>query len=73
MICKLKKDDFLSNEENTIRFIDLLSQKQESRRSVTAHSAGDADTIIVQTAIESAASVLTPLLVKTQICWDGYF
>ena len=27
MICKLKKDDFLSNEENKFRFINLLSQK----------------------------------------------
>ena len=69
MICKLKKDDLLSNEENKIRFINLLSQKLESRGCNAAHSAGDADTIMEQKAIQSAAL----LLVKTQICWYCYF
>ena len=48
LICKLKKDEFLSNEENKQRFINLLSQKLESRGLIIAHSVGDADTLIVQ-------------------------
>ena len=50
----LKKDSFLSNPKNKQRFLVLLGQALENERCVTHHANGDADLLIVTTAIESA-------------------
>jgi len=62
MLAKLKKEDFLSNKENKQKFINLLSGKLELSGSTTLHAEGDADLLIVQTAIQSAQSVATVLI-----------
>ena len=54
MTCKLKKEDFLSNEKNKEKFLQLMGRKLESAGHVVYYSSGDADCLIVRTALESA-------------------
>lgn len=62
MVAKLKKGDFLSNKENKQKFINLLEEQLELSGCTTIHVEGDADLLIVQTAIQSARSVTTVLV-----------
>ena len=62
MLAKLKKEDFLSNKENKQKFINLLSGKLELSGCTTIHAEGDADLVIVQTAIQSAQPGATVLI-----------
>ena len=54
MVFTGKKDDFLGNEENKQRFINLLSQHIKSLCMNVLHAPSDADTLIVKTALNSA-------------------
>ena len=54
MIMKSKKEAFLSNKDNKQRFIKLLSDRLEEVGCTTHHADGDADVLIVQTAVQSA-------------------
>ena len=48
------KDEFLSNKENKQRFIHMLSDKLEQVGCKAHHASGDADLLIVQTAVAAA-------------------
>ena len=62
MTCKLKKEDFLSNEKNKESFLKLLGQNLENSGHTVYHSSGDADCLIVKTALESAQNTTTVLI-----------
>ena len=49
--CKTKKEHFLSNCENKQNFINMLGQCQQENGIYVQHATGDADLLIVQTAI----------------------
>ena len=54
MKLQTKKEEFLANAENKQRFINLLSNKLRGLALNVYHAAGDADLLIVKTAIECA-------------------
>ncbi|CAC5408278.1 unnamed protein product [Mytilus coruscus] len=56
MSCKTKKEIFLSNIENKQQFINLLTKKLSEKGCKTFRASGDADTLIVQTAVSCAAN-----------------
>ena len=56
---KTKKEHFLSNYENKQRFIDMLSSKLQEHGVEIFHTESDADLLIVQTAVDSAANSAT--------------
>ena len=58
----MKKDHFLSNAKNKQLFIMLLSQFLENIGCETHHAPGDADVLIVKTAVESARTRSTVLV-----------
>lgn len=62
MILQTKKEEFLSNKENKQRFIALLSQKLEQSGCEVHQARADADLLIVQTAVATAASRVTVLV-----------
>ena len=62
MSITLKKDNFLSNPKNKQRFLMMLSQALQNAGCVTHHSDGDADLLIVKTAVESAQTNTTVLV-----------
>ncbi|XP_073240418.1 uncharacterized protein [Porites lutea] len=49
-----KKDNFLANPKNKQRFINMLSRFLQEDNCPTYHAEGDADVLIVKTAVESA-------------------
>ena len=55
MALETKKEEFLSNKYNKQRFLALLSQRLEQAGCETHKARGDADVLIVQTALTSAA------------------
>lgn len=57
-----KKENFLKNKENKQRFLHMLSNKLEIAGCTTFHAKGDADTLIVRTAIDCAEVVNTVLV-----------
>ena len=50
----LKKDNFPANPKNKQRFINMLSRFLQEDNCPTYHAEGDADVLIVKTAVESA-------------------
>lgn len=50
----LKKDNFLANPNNKKRFINMLSRFLQEDNCATYHAEGNADVLIVKTAVESA-------------------
>ncbi|CAH3022720.1 unnamed protein product, partial [Porites evermanni] len=62
MRLKTKKEHFLSNCENKQRFIDMLSSKLQEHGVKTLHAESDADLLIVQTAVDSAANSATTVV-----------
>ena len=62
MPLKTKKEHFLSNSENKQRFIDMLSSKLQEHGIKTLHAESDADLLIVQTAVDSAANSATTVV-----------
>ena len=58
----LKKKKFLSNEQNKQRFIILLSQRLEQSGCEIHQATGDADVLIVHTALKSATEQETVLV-----------
>jgi hypothetical protein len=62
MVMKSKKETFLSNNINKQRFIGLLSERLEEVGCETHHATGDADVLIVQTAVRAAANSQTILV-----------
>jgi len=61
-VLSLKKDDFLSNKVNKQRLINFLCGKLEMAGCSTFQAKGDADTLIVRTAVDSAQLVDTVLV-----------
>ena len=61
-VVTLKKAAFLSNSENKHRFLSLMSFYLEQAGCESRHAKGDADFLIVQTAVESAKSKSTVLV-----------
>ena len=55
IICSMKEDVFLSNKTNKQRFITLLSSHLQQNNIVVIHAEADADVLVAETAIESAA------------------
>ena len=62
MIIKSKKEEFLANKDNKQKFINLLRDKFEAAGCSTDHASGDADLLIVQTAVNSARNNTTVLV-----------
>ncbi len=62
MVIKSKKDEFLANEINKQRFINLLSDCLEKAGCDTFHATHDADVLIVTKAVESAKAINTILV-----------
>lgn len=62
MKINLKKDLFLSNRKNKQMFLDMLSRCLREHGCETRHANGDADLLIVKTAVESARSRPTILV-----------
>lgn len=62
MPIKTKKEHFLANSSNKQRFILMLSQKLQEYGIRTVHADGDADLLIVQTAVECASRHPTTLI-----------
>ena len=58
----LRKDEFLSNQVNKQRFINLFSENLEHAGYSTRHAKGDADVMIVDTAITKARDQTTVLI-----------
>ena len=56
MPLKTKKEPFLSKCENKQRFINMLISKLQEHGVKTLHAESDADLLIVQTAVDSAAN-----------------
>lgn len=54
MVCKSPKEHFLSNSANKQRMINLMGRTFEDKGFRVFHSEGDADLLIVQTAIQEA-------------------
>ena len=61
-VLSLKKTEFLSNKANKHRFLCILSSYLEKAGCSTIQSKGDADVLIVQTAVQSSKSVTTVLV-----------
>ena len=59
---KLKKNEFLGNKVNKQRFLNMLSSFLEKAGCTMIHAKGDADILIVKTAVESAKVVNTVLI-----------
>ena len=57
----MKKEKFLANSENKQRFINMLSGYLETKCKVY-HAPADADVLIVQKTLESAAIMDTALI-----------
>ena len=62
MLISLKKKDFLSNQENKQRFINLLAEKLRIAGCTVFQAPGDADLLIVQTAVQVARTHTTVLV-----------
>lgn len=62
MVLKVKKQDFLSHNENKQRFIYLLSDALERAGYEVHHAKGDADLLIVKTAVAIAKDHPTVLV-----------
>ena len=62
MSVTLKKDNFLSNPKNKQRFLSMLSEALQNVGCITHHANGDADLLIVKTAVESARTSTTVLV-----------
>ena len=58
----LQKNNFLANPKNKQRFINMLSRCLQEDNCPTYHAEGDADVLIVKTAVESARVRNTVLL-----------
>ena len=58
----MKKEQFLANKTNKQRFTNMLSTKLRGQNCQAHHAAGDADLLIVQKAVESAATTDTVLI-----------
>lgn len=58
----MKKQEFLSNSENKQRFINLLTEKLQADGVKVHNVQGDADLLIVQTAIDTSQKVPTVLV-----------
>ena len=56
MRLNMKKPDFLTNLDNKQRFLEMLAIKMNEAKLQAIQSSGDADLLIVQTAIKSAAT-----------------
>ena len=54
--CSMKEGVFLSNKTNEQRFITLLSSHLQQNNIIVVNAEADADVLVVQTAIVSAAS-----------------
>ena len=58
------KESFLANQKNTQRFIDFLSETLREHGLSTKHAEGDADLLIVQEAVNKAASKVTYVIAE---------
>ena len=61
-VVTLKKKEFLSNKVNKQKFLSILSSQLEKAGCSTAHASGDADVLIMLTAVHSSKSVDTVLV-----------
>ena len=67
MSVTLIRDNFLSNPKNKQRFLSMLSKALQNGGCIACPANGDADLLIVKTAVESARTSTT-VLVGDQIC-----
>ncbi len=58
----MKKEHFLGNKKNKQQFINMLSKELKKQHCQVYHAAGDADVLIVQKAVECAATTNTILV-----------
>ena len=62
MKLNMKKNEFLTNLENKQRFLEMLVIKMNESNLDTVHSSGDADVLIVETAVSSTATKPTVII-----------
>ena len=62
MVMSSKKQDFLANKTNKQRFINMFANKLQAAGCTVFHATGDADVLIVTTAVESAKTKTTVLI-----------
>ncbi len=62
MVCKLSREEFLSNTSNKETFIKLLGLTLEMDGHTVHYSTGDADCLIVKVALESAQTTNTVVI-----------
>ena len=72
----MKREIFLANSTNKQRFINLLSDRLKSKGCETFHADGDADLLIVLTAVKSAETMNTVLVgddtdLLVLLCYHG--
>ena len=60
--CTMMKDDFLANQTNKQRFVNLLSDDLQRQQNDVLHARADADVLIVETAIACANTKDTVLV-----------
>jgi hypothetical protein len=58
----MKKDDFLANNTNKQRFVNMVSAYLQTTNCLTYHAPGDADLLIVPKAMDSATTRDTGLI-----------
>jgi hypothetical protein len=62
MDAPMKKEHFLANKNNKQRFINMLGKELKKQHCQVYHAVGDADVLIVQKAVEWAATTNTVLV-----------
>ncbi len=62
MVCRLKREEFLSNASNKETFIKLLGLTLETEGHTVHYATGDADCLIVQVALQSAQTNNTAVI-----------
>ena len=58
----MKKEDFLTNLDNKQRFLEMLAIRMNENHLQCIQSVGDADLLIVKTAIDSARNKTTVVI-----------
>ncbi|XP_031562783.1 uncharacterized protein LOC116298445 [Actinia tenebrosa] len=62
MVISSNKQEFLTNKDNKIKFIDLFANRLQVAGCSVKHATEDADLLITQTAVESASEKTTALI-----------
>ena len=62
MVLQTKKEEFLTNPKNKQRFINMLGSRLEGEGCHVHHAEGDADFLVMKTAVECADHIDTVVI-----------